>query len=545
MTPSVRATLAELSAGYFDLLVIGGGITGAGVAREASLRGLKTALVEAQDFGQGTSSRSSRLIHGGLRYLEQGQLRLVFEALRERRILLRLAPHLVRPLPFLVPVFRGDRVPRWKITAGLVLYDLLAGRGNVRRHRTLGKRAVLEAEPLLRERGLTGGGLYHDAQCDDARLTLAVVRAAVASGARAANHMRVTGLIRTVAGMTGAYLRDEISGQDGEVRAHLVVNATGPWTDTIRRLEDSHAEPLLRPTKGVHLVVPRARLGHRHAIIFTSPVDGRVMFVLPWGEWTYLGTTDTDSSEPPETVAATEAEVVYLLRSANALFPGARLGPEDVTATWAGLRPLLLADPGAPASSVSREHRIVRGSGGVLTIAGGKLTTWRSMAAELVDQVENSLGHEHRGTGKALSKLQPLPGGEAAILDGFKPAGAELGLSPTTVEHLLRHFGTEAPAIYALCRERPELTRPIHPDHPAIAGAVVQAVRRELALRVDDVLTRRLHLSTETADQGRAAIPAVAALMASELGWSADFMAAEMARAEAALLAGSRWRGLS
>jgi glycerol-3-phosphate dehydrogenase len=181
----------------------------------------------------------------------------------------------------------------------------------------------------------------------------------------------------------------------------------------------------------------------------------------------------------------------------------------------------------------------------VLTIAGGKLTTWRSMAAELVDQVENSLGHEHRGTGKALSKLQPLPGGEAAILDGFKPAGAELGLSPTTVEHLLRHFGTEAPAIYALCRERPELTRPIHPDHPAIAGAVVQAVRRELALRVDDVLTRRLHLSTETADQGRAAIPAVAALMASELGWSADFMAAEMARAEAALLAGSRWRGLS
>jgi len=545
MTPSVRASLGELSAGYFDLLVIGGGVTGAGIAREASLRGLKTALVTARDFGEGTSSRSSRLIHGGLRYLEQGRLHLVFEALRERKILLRLAPHLVRPLAFILPVFQGDRVPRWKVAAGLALYDVLGAGGNVRRHRTLGKRALLEAEPLLRERGLTGGGLYYDAQCDDARLTIAAVRAAIISGARAANHMRVTGLIRTVAGMTGAYLLDERTGESGEVRAHQVVNATGPWADLVRRLEDPRAEPLLRPTKGVHVVVRRDRIGHRHAIIFTSPVDGRVMFVLPWGEWSYIGTTDTDTSDPPDQVAADEEDVVYLLRSANSIFPGARLGPEDVITTWAGLRPLLAADPKAPASAISREHRIVRGAGGVLTIVGGKLTTWRSMAAELVDQVESVLGHEHRGRGRALSRTQPLPGGDAAVIDSFRAEGLDLGLLPEAVDLLLRLFGSETPAIYALCRERPGLVEPVHPRHPAIGGAVVQAVRRELALRVDDVLDRRLHLTTETADRGDAAIESVAALMAAELGWAPDFMAAEISHARAAALAGSRWRGLS
>src|SRR6185295_18582735 len=225
MTPSVRASLGDLGAGGFDLLVIGGGISGAGIAREAALGGLSTALVEARDFGEGTSSRSSRLIHGGLRYLEQGRLHLVREALRERRILLRLAPHLVRPLPFILPVFKGDRVPRWKVSIGLALYDILAGGSNVRRHRTLGKRDLLLAEPLIRERGLTGGALYFDAQCDDARLVVATVRAAAAHGAKVANYMRVTGLIPTVAGVRGAYLRDELSGDEGEVRARLVVNA--------------------------------------------------------------------------------------------------------------------------------------------------------------------------------------------------------------------------------------------------------------------------------------------------------------------------------
>ena len=545
MAPSVRASLGDLSAGYFDLLVIGGGITGAGIAREASLRGWQTALVEARDFGEGTSSRSSRLIHGGLRYLEQHRWRLVFESLAERRTLLRLAPHLVRPLRVLLPVFRGDRVPRWKVAAGLALYDILAARGNVPRHRTLGKRALLEAEPLLRERGLTGGASYHDAQCDDARLTLAAVRAASGNGALVSNHMRVTGLIRGVSGISGAYLEDQLTGAAGEVRAHLVLNATGPWADRIRRMEEARAEPVLRPTKGVHVVVPRSRIGNRHAIIFASPVDGRVMFVLPWGDWTYIGTTDTDSTESPDQVEADPADVVYLLRSANALFPAARLAPEDVTATWAGLRPLVAADPSAPASSVSREHVIVRSPGGMLTIAGGKLTTWRRMAVQAVDLAEKALGRSSPARSRALSATQPLPGGDALITDAFRPEGLELGLEARTVRHLLEHFGGETPAIYALIRERPELARPIHADHPAVEAEVVHAVRRELARRVDDVLTRRLHLRTETADGGAAAIGRVAELMGQELSWTADQEREEAARAERSLVAGGRWRELS
>ncbi len=512
MTPSVRASVQDLGTRGFDLLVIGGGITGAGIAREAALRGLSTALVDAGDFGEGTSSRSSRLIHGGLRYLEQGRIRLVREALRERRILLRLAPHLVRPLPFLFPVFQGDRVPRWKLSLGLALYDLLAAGGNVRRHRTLGKRAVLQAEPLIRELGLTGGVVYFDAQCDDARLVVATVRAATAAGARAANYVRVTGLIPTVAGVRGAYIKDRFSGEEGEVRARLVVNATGPWADELRRLEDPLAQPLLRPTKGIHVVVPRTRVGNRHGVIFTSPVDGRVMFVLPWGEWTYIGTTDTDTTEAPEALTVEEADVVYLLRSANALFPSARLDPSDVVASWAGLRPLLAADPHAPASAVSREHRIVRGSRGVFTIVGGKLTTWRAMAAEMTDQLVRALGH-YRKASRKPSETVPLPGGETGVFDGFRAGGVELGLAEDTVDHLLSHFGAETPAIYNLCRERPVLMERLHPEHPAIGAEVIFAAAREFAMTVDDVLARRLHLTTETRDHGSAAVARINALL--------------------------------
>lgn len=514
MTPSVRASIQDFSTSHFDVLVIGGGITGAGVAREASLRGLATALVEAKDFGSGTSSKSSRLIHGGLRYLEQGRLHLVRESLVERRVLLRLAPHLVRSLPFILPVFAGDRVPRWKVLAGLTLYDLLAAGGNVRRHRTLGKRAMLEAEPLLRERGLTGGAMYWDAQCDDARMTVAAVRAATGHGAQVANHLRVTGLIRTVAGVTGAYLNDELTGEEGEVRAALVINATGPWVDIVRRFEDPRAEALLRPTKGTHIVVPRARIGHSHAITFASPVDGRVMFVLPWGEWSYVGTTDTDNPGNPDDVVPDGADVTYLLRSANALFPGAHLTPDDITATWAGLRPLIAAHPAVTASALSREHRIVRGPEGMFTIAGGKLTTWRRMAAQVVDRVFAALPHHRKSRDKSLSWTEPLPGGEAAVLDGFRVGGEDAGLAPETVTRLVGRYGAETPAIYRLCRLRPELSERLHPEHLAVGAEVVFARDREFAVTVEDVIARRLHLSTETRDHGAAARPAVGRLLA-------------------------------
>jgi glycerol-3-phosphate dehydrogenase len=522
----------ELSAQPADLLVIGGGITGAGIARDAAMRGLRTILVDQHDLGAGTSSRSSRLIHGGLRYLEEGDLKLVFEALRERKTLLRIAPHLVRPLPFLFPVHQGDRVPLWKLWAGIWLYDLLAAFRNVRWHRLLGKRGVLKAEPMVRERGLVGGVRYFDAQCDDARLVLATARSAIASGALVANYMAVQDLVRADGQVRGARVRDRLSGIEGTIQAHLVVNATGPWCDRIRQLEDPAAQPLLRPTKGAHVMVRRERLGHTGAITLISPIDGRVMFVIPWGDFSYIGTTDTDDSESPDDVRVTPDDIVYLLRSANAAFPNARLGESDVVATWAALRPLVAPGAAVAASQVPREHIILRGPGGMLSIAGGKLTTYRTMAAELVDQAVNLL-HQLDGrprAGQAPTGLEPLPGGEVTDLEPLGRPGLELGLTIEAVEYIVQLHGTECAAIFNLVRDRRDLARQLQPGSPAIEAQVVHCTRRELARQVEDVLVRRLHLYYETLDHGAAAARRTAELMGEELGWSADTVAYQTGR---------------
>lgn len=489
------------------------------------------ALVDRHDLAWGTSSRSSRLVHGGLRYLEQGRLGLVFESLRERRHLLAMAPHLVRPQPFILPVHRGDRVPRWKLEIGMWLYDLLAWRGNLPRHQRLGKRALLEKEPMIRERGLAGGALYYDAQCDDARLVVAVARAAAQRGAAIANWTGVTALEATSGRIAEAAVEDTLTGATGRVRFRAVVNATGPWTDALRQMEDPTVRPVLRPTKGVHILFRRERLGHQHAITFTSPIDGRVMFVLPWGEYSYVGTTDTDSDDSPEQVTTTREDVHYLIRSVNALFPSARLAEEDVTGAWAGLRPLLRGPEGAGPSAVSREHQILRGHGGMWTIAGGKLTTWRSMAAELVDQVARELGRDGTGPFPAPSArdTEPLPGGESPTLAGFQEQAEAAGLPPSTAAHLVRHYGGETAAILNLLRDDPSLAAPIHPEHPAIEAEVLHAARREFAIRVDDVLARRVHLAWETPDQGVAAAARVAVLLGAELGWPREQVEREVA----------------
>ena len=487
---SVRATLEQLTAQPADLLVIGGGITGAGVARDAAMRGLRTVLVEQQDFGSGTSSRSSRLVHGGLRYLETGDLRLVLEANRERRTLLRIAPHLVWPLPFVFPLHRGDRIPLWRLAAGMWLYDALALFRNVRTHRMLGKRALLEAEPMLRERGLLGGARFYDAQCDDARLTLATVRSAVHHGALVANYTAVRALERTAGRVVGAQLEDRLSGARAVLRASVVVNATGPWADRVRVLEDSGATPLLQPTKGIHIVVDRSRLDHRDAIVFTSPIDGRVLFILPWGELSYIGTTDTDTTEAPDQLTVSTDDIVYLLRSANARFPNARLGVEDVRASWAGLRPLVAERERRAASSRSREHAIVYGSGGMITVVGGKLTTYRAMAAEVVDRAARELrsrdGRTARGRpphrrGAAAGAARPPTSGSSASAGSswaWRPK-AWSTCSGTTVPRP-RASTTSAPA-NAGC------SAGVSPPHPAVEAEVVHAVRREMAQTVEDV----------------------------------------------------------
>lgn len=524
------ASVDRLTAKPYDVLVIGGGITGAGIARDAAMRGFRTALIEAKDLGAGTSSHSSRLIHGGLRYLEQGQFRLVHEATRERRTLLRIAPHLVRPLAFIFPVHQGDRVPLWKLAAGMLLYDLLAPLRNVRRHRILGKRRLLAEEPMLRERGLVGGAKYYDAQCDDARLVIATARSAMLHGADVATYTRVIGLERSGGQVRGAIVEDALM-QHGQVRASVVVNATGPWTDQLRRLEDPAATPLLRPTRGVHVMVRRERLGHTAAITLTSPIDGRVMFVLPWGEFSYIGTTDTDETGPPEQAAPSEADRHYLLRSANACFPHAHLTEADIVSSWAGVRALLDSGDHGTASSVSREHLIRRGPAGMLTIAGGKLTTYRSMAAELVDEVAGELNRREGRPRpeRAATDTEALPGGEAADLGPMRQTILDLGVGEETAEHLLRHYGTEAAAVCNLGRLDRELLARLHPEHPAIEAEVLHHARRELATRIDDVLVRRIHLHYETSDHGALAAPRVAALLGAELEWDEARLARELA----------------
>lgn len=516
-----------------DVLVIGGGITGAAIARDAALRGFRTALVDKGDFGSGTSSVSSRLIHGGLRYLEQYDFHLVREASRERRVLLRVAPHLVHPLPFLFPVYRGARVPGWKLRLGLWVYDLLSAFGNVRMHRWLGRKATLRLEPGLRERDLKGAGLYYDAQTDDARLVLATMRSAAQAGALVANYTEAVSLLKPDGLVRGATVRDLLGNETRVVRALVVVNACGPWVDAVRRLDAPDAGSLLRLTRGAHVAVPRQRLGNTNAITLTSPIDGRVMFVLPWAgtDQSYIGTTDTDEDVSPDDVHATAEDVVYLLRSANAFFPQARLTPDDVVATWAGLRALLRPQGNLSPSEVSREHRIVEGPSGLFTIAGGKLTTHRIMAQELVDRVAarlRALDGRPRAPRPPTDRL-PLPGGETADLEGLTKAALERGASESTARHLVGTYGSEAAAVLNLVDKDRSLGGRIVAGRPELWAEVVHAVEREMAVRLSDVLVRRLHLFYKTRDQAVPATSAVADRLATMLGWDDARRADEIA----------------
>lgn len=388
----MQRSFAALESKVFDVLVIGGGITGAGVARDAAMRGLSVAIVEKGDWASGTSSRSSRLIHGGIRYLEHGQLGMVRESVREREILLRIAPHLVKPLEFTWPVYRGARLPRWKLRLGLSLYDMLAGKRGARRHRSFDMDEVLEQEPALRRDNLVGGASYFDARTDDAGLTGANVLSAVEHGAIAVNHAKAESTSITNGRADGAMVTDVTSGGSTRVAARAIVSATGPWQ--------------AKGTKGSHIAVPAARIGNRGAVTMISPVDGRVMFALPSGDRTVIGTTDIYTDESPDDVRASEAEIDYLLRAANTYFPDAALSRNDVLDTWAGIRPLATAPPGTSPSSISREHRISRDPAGVIVVTGGKLTTYRSMAAQVTDEVERTLGRPPR---RALTDEVPLP----------------------------------------------------------------------------------------------------------------------------------------
>jgi glycerol-3-phosphate dehydrogenase len=537
-----RAALDLLGHARFDVLIIGGGITGAGVAREAAMRGLRTALVERSDFASGTSSRSSRLIHGGLRYLEHAWLHLVFESSRERRTLMRIAPHLVRPLAFTWPVYDEARVPLWKLGAGLMLYDALALFRNLGgNHQRLSADEVLELEPSIKRDQLRGGARYFDAATNDVRLTLANARGAAHAGATVINHAEVQSLRRAGAHVTGARIVDRIGGGMIDITARVVVNATGPWSDVIRRMADPRATSALRGTKGVHIALPRERVGNRDALTMLSAIDGRVMFVLPAGAFTIVGTTDTDYAGPTDEVRATRADVDYLLRSANAYFPGAKLEASDVIAAWAGIRPLV-ADGGSDPGSTSREHSIRWTAPGLLTVSGGKLTTYRSMAASVVDHVAHTLGVSVR---RAATHREPLPGGDMSSLDEeieaaratIEPA---LGTPAPLAEHLVRNHGTDWRSVWAIVGSNPALSAPVVPTLPYIVAELHHAVEHEMSLTLGDLLIRRLQIAFETRDHGIAAAPGAARAVGPLLGWSAEEYERQLAdyRAEVARIFG-------
>src|SRR5438552_1027027 len=435
------------------------------------------------------------------------------------------------PLPFTVPGGRGARVPAGKLRAGMWVYELLAAFHDVRAHRWLGRKATQRLEPGLRDKELKGAALYYDAQTDDARLVIANMRSAAQAGALVASYAAVTALIKPDGRVGGATVRDGLTGRASTVRALVVVNATGPWVDRVRRLDDARAEPLLRPTKGVHVAVPRKRVGHTRAVTLTSPIDGRVMFVLPWGDLSYIGTTDTDEDTSPDEVRATADDAVYRLRSANAFFPHARLAPADIIASWVGLRPLLRPPRDVTPSASSREHRVVASASGLLTVAGGKLTTYRVMARDLVDRVAarlRELDGRPRAPRVPTDRL-PLPGSETADLEGLVKAAMERGASERTARHLVEAYGSEAAAVlHQVDRDR-ALGRPIVAGRAALWAEVAHAVEREMAVRLSDVLVRRLHLFYATRDQAVPAASAVADWLAEPLGWDAQRRAEEVA----------------
>jgi glycerol-3-phosphate dehydrogenase len=532
-----QENLKRLGSETFDYLIIGGGITGAGIGRDAAMRGRAVALVEKEDFAAGTSSRSSKLVHGGIRYLELYEFGLVFEASRERRILYDLAPYMVRPLPFLYPIYKDAD---WKhsflaVAAGMWLYDALALFRNINHHTMLGRGGVEKIMPAMASGNLVGAARYYDCGVDDARLTLLNIVSAHRSGAVVANRARVVELMKAKGQVCGAVVQDVLTGETYDVHARVVINATGPWTDAILRLDGPQSRRMLRPTKGIHILVPRERLGGDHAVAFQAVQDKRLMFIIPWGaRHTIIGTTDTDAPEPGDGVYATAEDVEYVLTAANAAFPRVRLTEDDIISTYAGLRPLI-SQEGVKESQVSREHRIWDTPSGLVCIAGGKLTTYRSMAAQLLAHAERRLAQVAGVRPSPPAPTHRTPFGDEQIrdLDAYiaqaqRRAEAAGGLPKDVVEHLVSAYGTDYADILDLVQQDATLGQRLEEDLPYIRAEVIHAIRQEMALGLRDIMERRLHLLMEDRHQGLDVLPLVAEIAAREMGWSPSQVQEEM-----------------
>jgi glycerol-3-phosphate dehydrogenase len=531
-----QAMLDRAANEKFDLLVIGGGITGSGIAREAALAGLRVALVERTDFGSGTSSRSTKLIHGGLRYLRNYEFSLVHEAVVERQRMLRMAPHLVHPLRFVFPVYRGDPDPLWKLKLGLMVYDAFAGPSNKIRHRMYRAQRLLELEPLLRPDGLVGGGVYTDSATDDARLVIEVIQSAVEHGVAAANYVEIESLLEDGRGqLAGGRVRDRVSGGQFVIQAQRVLSAAGPWADHVRRLEEPGARPLLRLTKGVHLTFPRSRLPVSHAVTIRGD-DGRIMFAVPSYAYTYVGTTDTDYTGDPAAVGVDRDDATYILRAVRNNFPAASLGPDEVIGAWSGLRPLIASDTSDP-SATSRDYKLSYGPKGMVSIAGGKLTAFRAMASHIVDE----LFPDTRGSRRRALSMAPLPGAprQPPSPELIAHLAREIGEPPEEVERVVNRYGR---AFGEVLRDYDALAAQVGPPRAWRLAQVRRAVEAEMAVRLEDVLFRRTNLLLFSPDNGLTDVADLAAEMGRLLGWSSAQVAEETASAQALRQQMFAWR---
>ena len=524
------AGLDRLVDGTFDVLVVGGGITGVGVALDAASRGLRTALVERDDLASGTSSKSSKLIHGGLRYLQQREIRLVYQALRERQILRRTAPHLVHVLPFLIPIFTKDGLISRRLAramgSAMWMYDFTGGLRIGKLHQRLTTDQAMAHMPTLRRDRLAGGYLYYDAQADDARLVLTVARtAALDHGATIVNRAALRGITKDAEGtVTGATV--EADGRTIEVAASIIVNATGVWSDDVRALDEGTHPDSIRPAKGVHITVPWDLVRNDIAAVIPVPKDKRSVFVVAWGDSTYIGTTDTDYEGDVDAPMCTRDDVEYLLRAINGAIEGT-ITPDDITGTWAGLRPLVKSAPTARTADLSRRHRVTARDSGVISINGGKLTTYREMAADTVDTVVDHLGDRAPKGLARRSRTRKLALRGAA---GYEAAKATVvpGLSAQQVEHLVGRHGGEARVLFAMVEATPDLAQPLVEGLPYLRAEAVYAARHEMVATVDDVLSRRTRARLLAAEASAAAADDVAALVGPELGWTEDEQRAQV-----------------
>jgi glycerol-3-phosphate dehydrogenase len=532
LAATARAAYVErLAKDQFDVLVIGGGITGAGVALDAAARGYRVALVEKADFASGTSSKSTKLAHGGIRYLPQFDFAMIHEGVVERGLMVRHAPFLVRPQPFVIPVYEHMPWPSslpvrpqtdfgldLVLDIGLWMYDLMAGRLNIGRHKRISAEETLRRAPKLRRRGLKKALLYYDAQTNDAQLTVTVLRTATQLGAVVTNYTQVTGFTRTNGKLNGAVVRDVLTNQELTVSARHIINATGVFAEQVVALSGDESKATIAPSKGIHLVVARERLRISDtAVVLPETEDGRILYVIPWQSRAVIGTTDTGSGNLDDPQAS-PADIAYLLKHVNDYLE-VNLTDDDILSVYAGYRPLVKSR-GAHAAELSRTHVVLQEVNGMVTIVGGKLTTYRRMAQDTVDVIAKRDGMPISHPTKKLLLAGTI--GWRNAKQEIEARSHQLGLAPDIIEHLEFNFGSNARSVLDLLEKDESLRERLVPDLPYVRAEVVYACRAEMAMTLEDVLARRTRIILEDGARGVGVAPEVAALMARELGWSSD-----------------------